>query len=457
MVPDGVGIRNYLYASLIPHLMMDANLHFWTTLPEEAIKEVEKLHDVSIPHTRFSFEKESTLTRIYREAATFARIRFNSKKLENPTILRNWNKRRGSLKLKALYFFAEFIGGQFGSDYKGILKLEEKSRKYWNRKIIEKFKVDLKKIESGSIFITHQRVPWLMPICIAAQELGINVVSCIYSWDNVHKASLAVRADVYVVWSQYMKDELLKLYPEIPQTSVVITGTPQFEFYFQDERKVSRESFANQFGLDASKRWICFSGDDVKTSPYDPIYLKDLAEAIGDIPMEARPQILFRRCPVDISGRYEGIIGKFSETIKRIDPVWYTGTKAWGAVYPKQEDISLLVNMVEHCDLVINVGSTMAHDFAVYDKPCLYINYDQEKSTDWSVNSIYRYQHFRSMGKLDAVGWLNSRSEIIEKVSKALNEPATLGKDRKKWMEIIVNHPLESSSKIIAEQLLADS
>lgn len=456
IVPDGVGIRNYLYANLVKYLMKDANLHFWTTLPNEAITEVEKLHQTSIPHTRFSFVKESFLTRIYREAATFSRIQFYAKKLENPSILTNWNKQRKSFKLKLLYFLAEILGKTQGSDYQGILKLEEKSKKHWSRNSIEKIKIDLKEAAPDSIFISHQRVPWLMPICIAAQELGIKVVSCIYSWDNVHKASLAIKADTYVVWSQHMKDELLELYPEILEESIAITGTPQFEFYFQQERKQTRETFASSYHLDASKKWICFSGDDEKTSPYDPLYLEDLAAAIDKMPEADRPQIIFRRCPVDISGRYDDVISKFSEIIKPIAPIWYTGTDGWGAVYPKQDDISLLVNLVEHCDLVVNVGSTMAHDFAVFDKPCLYINYDQDISANWSVDTIYKFQHFRSMGNLEAVGWLNDKNEIGEKVSQGLKEPATLGKDRKKWMETIVNHPLDGNSRLIADQLLAD-
>jgi hypothetical protein len=40
-----------------------------------------------------------------------------------------------------------------------------------------------------------------MPICIAAKELNIPVITAIYSWDNLPKARLAVQADKYIVWS----------------------------------------------------------------------------------------------------------------------------------------------------------------------------------------------------------------------------------------------------------------
>ncbi len=456
VIPDGVGIRNYVYSSLIDHLKNNIQLYFWTTLPDAAINEVESLHKVSIKHTRFSLPREPLLTRIYRESATYARLLYNSKKLKNSTIISTWSKDRKNLKLRLLLIIAEFIGKRASKKYKRILNLENKSIKYWDRRTIEFFKNQLEEIAPNSIFITHQRVAFLNPICIAASELSITVNCCIYSWDNTAKASLAIRTDRYLVWSDYMKEELSNLYPEIDNKKIVVTGTPQFEFYFQDERKIPRGVFAKRYGLDPLKKWICYSGDDEKTSPFDPLYLEDLAKSILEIPEGFRPQIIFRRCPVDVSDRFDDVIGKYSEIINVIDPLWNTDKVSWGTVYPKQEDIDLLVNITLHCELVINVGSTMSHDFAVYNKPCLFIKYDQKKNEKWSVETIYKFQHFRSMGDLDAVAWINNKEEIKEKILKVLKHSDVIAKDKQTWMKIIVRHPLQENAKLIAIQLIND-
>lgn len=456
VVPDGVGIRNYVYSSLIVHLKKNVQLYFWTTLPDTAINEVENLHKVSIKHTRFKLPKEPILTRIFRESATYARLLHNSKKLKNPTIISTWNKSRKSLKLKLLFILAEFLGRRASKNYERILKLESKSLKYWDRKTIEYFKKQLEEIAPSSIFITHQRVAYLNPICIAASEMNIKVNCCIYSWDNTAKASLAIKTDKYFVWSDYMKSELSNLYPEIDNKNIVVTGTPQFEFYFQDERKISKTVFAQRYGLDPLKKWVCYSGDDEKTSPYDPLYLEDLARSVLEIPKDIRPQIIFRRCPVDVSDRFDNVIKNYSEIINVIDPIWNTDKISWGAVYPKQEDINLLVNIALHCELVINVGSTMSHDFAVYNKPCLFINYDQKKDVNWSVETIYKFHHFRSMGELDAVVWINSKEEIKEKILKVIRHSDEIAKDKQSWMKIIVRHPLQENAELIAKQLIND-
>lgn len=95
----------------------------------------------------------------------------------------------------------------------------------------------------------------------------------------------------------------------------------------------------------------------------------------------------------------------------------------------------------------------MAHDFAMFNKPCLYLNYDTVKDENWSVKTIYKYQHFRSMKNLDAVGWLSSKKDIKVELEKALFQAEIIGKDKEKWLEKIVLNPVDKASINIANQL----
>jgi hypothetical protein len=454
IIPDGVGIRNYLYSDVLSHVIKEAAIAFWSPLPRNAFDKVKKLHAIEIDYKNITLNAESPLTRVFREAATFGRLLSNSLLTNNPTILANWNYKPKSLKQKLLNNGSMAIGSWASKKYKRILNLERRAQIFWKRSIIEEFKNDLLEFKPSSIFITHQRVSGLMPICIAAKELGIPIITAIYSWDNLPKGRLAVQADKYIVWSDYMKDEMKIYYPEINQEKVLVTGTPQFEFYFKKQLLLSRNDFAQKFGLDSTKTWICFSGDDTLTSPNDPMYLRDVASALGKNSKLSDIQIIFRRCPADFSARYDDVLTDFKSIIS-INPQWHTTESGWNSFFPKYSDVSLLVNTASHCDLVINLGSTMAHDFAVFNKPCLYVNYNiKNQNLDWSTDTIYKFQHFRTMQNLEAVGWLNSSEEIGEKIIKALENPAAVGKDRKKWLEKIVQHPLQESSKNIANILL---
>lgn len=453
LIPDGVGIRNYLYSDVINFIKQESKIAFWSPLPKVAFEEVQKIHNIEIEYNYLKLNTESVLTRLFKESSAYARLLRNSKKVNNPTILNNWKKDNKNFKLRQLYFMAELIGKWACKKDKRILNLEHKAQIFWKRDIINSYKNDLKELNPTSVFIPHQRVAALMPICIAAKELNIPVITAIYSWDNLPKARLAVQADKYIVWSDYMKEEMLLYYPEIPQSDVIVTGTPQFEFYFKASLFETRVAFATKYGLDASKKWICFSGDDKKTSPNDPLYLKDVAKAIKSDTGLNNVQLIFRRSPVDFSDRYDEVLQEFEETVS-INPLWHTSETDWTSYFPKFEDVSLLANLSFHCDLVINIGSTMAHDFAILNKPCLYLNYNQNVNLDWKTEVVYNFQHFRTMQGIEAVGWLNSPNEIADKIHLALTHPEQVGKDRKKWLEKIAQHPLEDSSRKIANSIL---
>lgn len=453
LFPDGVGIRNYLYSDVVQHLKKDAVLVIWSPLPEAAFEEVKTLHDLQFEFKQIVLQPENIVTRIFRESATFGRLMMNSTKTNNATILTNWNYHPKSLKLKFLNKISIYLGSWASKSYDRIVKLDSKAQNNWSQSIINKYKNDLEALNFSSIFIAHQRVAALMPICIAAKELNIPVITAIYSWDNLPKARMAVQADYYIVWSDYMKEEVHLYYPEIPPARVIVSGTPQFEFYFKEDLFETRATFASKCGLNPAKKWICFSGDDKLTSPNDPLYLKNVMDALVADNKLNEIQLIFRRCPADFSDRYDSILKEY-ENIVSINPLWHTTQTGWNFFFPKYDDVKLLVNLAQHCDLVINVGSTMAHDFAILNKPCLYLNYKHNENSHWSSETVYQFQHFRTMQGLDAVGWLNSAEEIAEKINLALTHPEQVGKDRKKWLEKIVQHPLEENSRKIAHVLL---
>ena len=68
---------------------------------------------------------------------------------------------------------------------------------------------------------------------------------------------------------------------------------------------------------DLTKKIICFSGDDERTSPDDPKYLEDIASAIIKSNCNDKYQILLRRCPVDMSGRFNNVLNK-NQNLKNV-------------------------------------------------------------------------------------------------------------------------------------------
>ena len=449
LIPDGVGIRNYLYSDLLEILKKEGHqVVLWHSLDSQLSQLVENRLGIKLEQYQFEHKPNGILIQWLREAGRYARIRLNATKMNNSTILTNWSGAASSTKGKLLNKAAEWLGKRI-STYKAIEVVESQGFRLLKRSdemidarnILEKIKPDL-------LFCTHQRVFSVTAAIQAAKSLGIPTATAIFSWDNLPKGRLPFRVDRYLVWSQYMKEELLNYYPEITENKISITGSPQFDFYFKKELLLSKQEFAEKYGLDLSKEWICFSGCDTFTSPDDPKFLRDVAEELVN---EAGIQLLFRPVPVEPIDRFSSVLNA-CPNIKLIPPKWVQGDH-WGSFFPLFEDLQLLVNLAHHCKVVVNMGSTMALDFSVFGNVGLYLRYDHEGIRQAaSVDTIYQFQHFRSMGDWKAVGYIYSKSEILKQVKTALENPDQIAPDRKLWFDKIVEPNPEKSSAIrIAE------
>jgi hypothetical protein len=457
IIPDGVVVRNYLYSNFINNLTQKGfEIYVFHQIPDAAVSEI-KLVTQSIKEFNFiPYFTESSTARILREVIVFSRLLINKKKLNNESILFFWNKNQSGFKRNFLLKFSEFLGFFVSTSYKTILFLEKKYDSLMLKNaVVPKLAKEIDRIKPDLVLNLHQRSMTSAPIVNYANQQGIKTATVIYSWDNVPKARLISSYNHYFVWSKLMQDELILLYPEIKNNQIQIVGTPQFEFYFDKKLHLSKEVFFKNYNLDVTKKTICFSSNDT-SSPYDPNYFEDICEEVLKIEEQNRPQIIFRINPFDKSGRFKNVLSKFKKNITEIQPDWRTENPDDGHfinIFPSFNDISLLVNTVLHSDVVINLGSTMAHDFAVLNKPCLYLNYNPVPNSTLKVEDVYEFQHFRSMKNLDAVGWINSKDELGVLILKALNTPELVGKDRIEWMKTIVKYPLEANSNNLANAL----
>ncbi|SIN81301.1 glycosyltransferase family protein [Algoriphagus halophilus] len=444
VIPDGVGIRNYLYSDVFHHLKQQGfKIHLMHHLEPQVLNYVKNERGIDFSDEPVRKVSESRFQQFLRETSTYARLKHNSKLKQNPTILTNWFKVKNN-PLKRVFQKATELASATLSSYDGIKYLEETNRFKWRRSLAYKeFRSDIRRIQPDLIFITHQRVATLEPLCLAAADLGVKTVTAIFSWDNLPKARLPIRTDHYAVWSEYMKNELLEYYPEIPEPSIAVVGTPQFDFHFQPELLESREEFAARYGLDSSKKWILFSGDDELTSPHDPEYLKDVASALASDPQVS---ILFRQVPVCTVDRYQAVLDQYPNII-HVPPKWEKGT-SWMSFYPLFEDVKLLMNLCHHCECSVNIGSTIGLDFSYFGKPTVFLAYDTVQDQHWSTDVVYQFQHFRSFEGLDAVVFAKEKSSLATLLKQVLENPSRFSTQKHLWRDKIAANTENAPSSV---------
>lgn len=455
LIPDGVGMRNFLYTDFLDkQLEKGHRVTVWA--PQHLI---EHLQDDRVVLLALPALKPTTPhIEALRKAWQTVLLRWQAKHFQDTVYLRYiFPGKVHSVKTVLKWLWDRWL--QWGNvSPKGAQKLRngylKKSREtaYFRacREQLESIKPDI-------VFCTHQRASTAIAPMLAARELGIPGSCFIFSWDNLPKATLFVEADHYLVWSEHMLQEMQQYHPEVSPEQVHIGGTPQFQPYFDETLFESRQAFCQRYNLDPAKQFICFTGDDFTTSPYDPVYLEHLAEAVQGLNQQAGKQygILFRRCPVDWSDRYDAVLQQYRELIQVIDPIWApvaTGS-SWNQFVPTREDVALLVNTVRHAALTINIGSTTALDFATLGKPACYFRYNAVENGVWDIFKVYRYVHFRSMSGLEPVYWVDSKEELQEVLEKALADTDGRVAQARAWHQRLAQHPLDAASARMGEIL----
>ncbi|MDB4759039.1 hypothetical protein OAF99_01735 [Akkermansiaceae bacterium] len=436
VVHDGVGLKNFVFTD-------------FTSVGQEAGYDLKIWNDTVFPvkeslglaELKMSKARSSIYTDIIKQARAKVELRSSYKRTRNEAYLSydfplRYNTLKRAIKSSLVQMFTmcsiDFLR-------KEMYKAERRSTRY------DECKKQLAGDPPKFIFFTNQRhIKSVSPV-LAAQDLGIPTGTFIFSWDNLPKGMMVVETDYYFVWSEYMKRELLAYYPFISEQQIRIVGTPQFTPHFSEHCFQSRDDFLRDHGLDPSMEYICFSGDDVTTSPNDPKYLADVADAVRDINAKGVQQygIIFRKCPVDFSGRYETIIADNKDIVFSVDPVWSNTGSGWDSAMPSPQDMACLANTVRHTKTVINLGSSMALDFACQGKTACYLNYDVEDPLDpeWRVDRIYKFIHFKSMDGRDPVYWVDSKDQIADTLLASINDSENKIISAKAWLNRISQPP----------------
>ena len=452
LLPDGVGLKNFAFTNF-KEIAKDNNLElvYWNNT-------IFNLEDLDCNQVKMQNVKLNPLTDIYKNVRKHLEIQNNIKRF-NDTVYQSYlfpfNTK--GMKNKMRTALTQLLIAKYSNE-KGLKKVINKTYKLERK--TEYFLACVKQLKQHNpalVVCTNQRTSLSIAPIEAAKSLGIKTACFIFSWDNLPKAMLLIDTDYYLVWSDFMKAELLKYYPHIKAEQIFVTGTPQFENHFNPEDILSYTDFCNQHKLDTTKKYFLYSGDDVTTSPNDPLYLEDTAKAVEKLNHNGHNfGIIFRRCPVDFSSRFNEVLNKYKHIIIPIAPAWKQMGNAWNNVMPTIDDMQLQANCIHHTFGVLNLGSSMVFDAIAHHKTCAYFNYNAPNAdlSVWDVDKIYKYVHFRSMPSKDAVHWVNNPQDIEAILLNMLKEKTPQHIQAQKWFEIITQPPVNQASKRLVEGIL---
>ena len=446
--PDGVGLRNFAFTKFKELGEQKGHQIVYWNNTVFSVKEELGYDEVTIENHRIN-----RLTPIYSRIRKHIELNVSQKKFKDdvyPTYKFPFSY--NGIKNTLITLYTKLLIG-LNSSEKGIVRIRKRINSL--ERSTEKYqycKAQLQEHKPDLVFCTTQRATQSISALLAAKDLGILTVAFVYSWDNVPKAMQVVETDYYFVWSALMKDEVLKYYPFVQASQVIVTGTPQFEPHYDSRLLQERAVFFAEHNLDINKKYICYSGDDETTSPLDQYYLEDLALAVRSLNAKGKNLgIIYRKCPVDTTNRYDAILEANTDIIDVLDPIWKPVGKQWNEILPTKEDLAMLYNVCAHSEFVANVCSSTVFDFVAHNKACIYFNYEQPqlKKGVRDVGQNYNYVHFRSMPSQKAAVFCRNKRDLEGLVNQILEGKLSNVPEGKIWYEIVAGStPTQASEKI---------
>jgi hypothetical protein len=275
------------------------------------------------------------------------------------------------------------------------------------------------------------------PPAVVARHLGIPVAAWINSWDNLtSKPAYFTGYDHYFVWSERMRSELLRYYPEAAGGTVDATGVPHFDWYHCPSMRWSREELCAAYGFDPRRPIVLYGTATPHLAPNEHLVVQRLARDLAGAEALGFPQLLVRLHPGEAGGRFHGWEPGPGVALQRPGA---RGNGKLGGYCPTLEENRELVSSIVNADVIVNLASTLTLDAALCDRPAVNVAYDlsPERSHQELIGEYYsHYDHYRTVMESKAVRLAHTPEELLEHVSAYLRDPGLERAGRKRLVDL---------------------
>lgn len=294
------------------------------------------------------------------------------------------------------------------------------------------------------------------PPAVVARHLGIPVAAWINSWDNLtSKPAYFTGYDHYFVWSDQMRAELLRYYPEAAAGTVEVTGVPHFDWYRCPSMRMSREELCELHGFDPGRPIVLYGTATPHLAPSEHLVVQRLARDLAAAAALGSPQLLVRLHPGEAGGRFRGWRPGPGVAFQR------PGARGGGSLAgycPTPAENREFVSTILHADVVVNLASTLTLDAALCDRPAVNVAFDlsTEPSHQGQIDEYYtQYDHYRTVMESGAVRLARSPEELLAQVGRYLRDPGLEREGRKRLVDLWCGPFDGGSGRRLAKALLA--
>jgi hypothetical protein len=272
-------------------------------------------------------------------------------------------------------------------------------------------------------------------VTAVAYDAGLPCVTTVLNWDAVSsKVMPPVPSDAYLVWGDFMAEEMEEYYAIVGQRSQThVVGSPQYDIYAEYlNNGIGVRARAEALGLDPSRPIIFYGGSNWVNVRREHELVRELVELSRK---QIRPDLqwLVRLHPSDNGSRWGILKGIEGVVIYQANPEQHIDH--W---IPDRNQIVDLVEQLAMSDVVVNNASTITFDACVLNKPVVCVRFEPGfKKRSRSV-LIFEFEHFKQAVRSGAFPVCTDLKTTSQAIRRMLDAPNALAKQRKAWVDSVL-------------------
>jgi hypothetical protein len=442
ILPRGESIKNFVFSGITDALRKEYKLVFFSVVPNKEIKEYlvskcDAFYELEENKQPSFYSKQVKAILEIAHVQKLNSVTGNLKVLKDDILSKK--KLKSTFIRRLRKFYASFYTSQ-----KSLIKLTSYFiRTNYSNPLVIAYEKQLALIEIDLVFNTsHIHNVISLDLMYAVKKLKIKSATFLFSWDNLTSQGRVLPAyDFYFTWNAKIKEDLSTIYPSLNKKNIFVTGTPQFDFHFNNDFIVSRKKLYDFLKISEEKKIILYSTGMAYYTPKEHKIVKEIEKVLNTI--DKKLQLVVRIYAKDDNTEYY----KLRENNKNIS----VPDHFWELNYltPTLKDIKLFNSLINHCSIGINVASTVSLDLAILNKPIINIAFNPPGENIYpnDYKKIYDFDHYKPIIESGAISLVKNTKELKLEILKYLENSKHKEEERKNLVNNFFGNELRKDKK----------